>query len=299
MAAQRRPFRFGVQLESADSARDWVHQVRRVEDLGFDSLLVPDHFEGQLAPVSALAVAAQATSRLRLGSMVFANGFRHPAVLAKEMATLDVLSGGRAEVGLGAGWNAEEHRGAGLEFGPPGRRVEQVEESVSILLGIWTARRLSFHGRHYTLHDHPCGPRPLQQPHPPLLLPAAGPRMLACAARRATIADVTAGFADAAATTARVARLAELTAGRSRPPELCALLHTALPGGRAALDTAARALDWSPERAASAPCVLIGDPRTMAELLVERRERWGISYVVCPRQAIDALAPVVALLAGT
>ena len=111
------PFRFGVQLSAADSGARWRATARKIEDLGYSTLFVPDHFDGQFGPLVALTVAAEATSTLRVGSLVFGNDYRHPIVLAKEVATLDLLSEGRFEFGLGAGWLSSDYQLAGMEIG--------------------------------------------------------------------------------------------------------------------------------------------------------------------------------------
>ena len=123
-----RPLRFGVQLHRADSGAHWTEQARRVEDLGFDTLFLPDHFGDQLAPVPAMAAAAAATTSLKVGTLVFDNDYKHPVVLAKELATIDVLSGGRVEVGLGAGWMKTDYDQSGIAYDPPATRVDRFEE---------------------------------------------------------------------------------------------------------------------------------------------------------------------------
>jgi probable F420-dependent oxidoreductase len=151
-----RPFRFGVIHEHSQSSAAWAGHVRRVEDLGFSTFLirdhfVPDFFGDQPAPLVALASAAALTTRLRLGTMVLAVDYRHPVMLAKETATLDLVSGGRLELGLGAGWLHREYETAGLSFDSAGTRIERLEETIRIIDGLFGAGPISFAGKHYTV----------------------------------------------------------------------------------------------------------------------------------------------------
>src|SRR5271165_7356386 len=150
--AHDRKFRFAAQLSKGPdgSGASWAQQARRAEDLGYSTLLMPDHFGDQLAPVPALAAAAAATSTLRLGALVFGNDYRHPVVLAKEAATLDVLSEGRFELSLGAGWMRTDYEQAGITYDHPAVRVARFEEAVKVVNGLLrTDGPFSFHGTHY------------------------------------------------------------------------------------------------------------------------------------------------------
>ncbi|WP_345400647.1 TIGR03621 family F420-dependent LLM class oxidoreductase [Nonomuraea salmonea] len=186
-----RRFRFGAVIRQAESGRAWAEKARRLEGAGFDVLLVPDHLTGdRFAPIAALTAAACATGRLRVGTLVFANDFRHPAVLAKEAATLDVLSGGRLEVGIGTGWMAADYAGAGLRLEPPGVRVERLGEALTVLKGLWGDGPFSFDGRHYRVTGLDQRPKPVQRPRPPLVIGAGGARMLRLAAREADVVNL-------------------------------------------------------------------------------------------------------------
>jgi probable F420-dependent oxidoreductase len=182
-----RPFRFGVTVPTVTSGAGWVERARRAEQLGYSILQVPDHFRDQLAPVPALTAAAMATTRLRVGALVFCNDFRHPVVLAKEAATIDVLSGGRFELGLGSGWLREEYDQAGIRFDAPGTRIERLAEAVAIVKGLLAGERVTFTGRHYAIAGLAGRPSPVQRPHPPLLIGGGGRRTLSLAAREASI----------------------------------------------------------------------------------------------------------------
>src|SRR5215472_16888186 len=190
-----RPFRFGVLAEHAQTPDQLLDTARRAEAAGCSTLLIRDHlvegpFLHQLAPLTALATVAAATTRLRVGTLVLANDFRHPAMLAKELAMLDVLSGGRVELGLGAGFLRREYEEAGLPFDRPADRVGRLEESLQVLKGLFGAGPLTHEGRHYRVSGLDSHPRPVQRPHPPLHVAAAQPRMLGIAGREADIVNL-------------------------------------------------------------------------------------------------------------
>ena len=191
--AHDRKFRFAAQLSKSPdgTARSWAEQARRVEDLGYSALLMPDHFGDQLAPVPALAAVAAATTTLRMGSLVFCNDYRHPFVFAKEAATLDVLSEGRFELSLGAGWMRTDYDEAGLPYDPPVVRVTRFEEAVQVVQGLLrTDGPFTFDGEHYQVHGHALAPRPVQQPGPPLIIGGGGKRVLSFAAQHADIVSI-------------------------------------------------------------------------------------------------------------
>ena len=169
-----RPFRFGVQLGGPADAAGWVEQARRIEDLGYSTVTMPDHFTDQLAPMPALSAAAAVTTTLRIGALVFDNDYKHPAVLAKELATQDVLSGGRVEIGLGAGWMETDYRSIGMAYDRPGVRIDRFEEGIAVIKGAMADGPFSFAGRHYTITDYDGRPKPVQRPHPPLLIGGGG-----------------------------------------------------------------------------------------------------------------------------
>jgi len=198
-----RPFRFGIQLTSAPPGTDWASVAREAEDLGYSTLFMPDHFGDQLAPVPALAAAAEATTTLRVGPLVLDNDYKHPVVTAKEMATLDVVSGGRLELGIGAGWMASDYEQSGIAMDPAGERVERLEEAVAVLKGLFAPGAFSYEGKHYRISDLDGLPKPVQSPGPPLLIGGGGPRVLALAGREADIVGINpavrSGQVDAAA----------------------------------------------------------------------------------------------------
>ncbi|HVN50318.1 MAG TPA: TIGR03621 family F420-dependent LLM class oxidoreductase, partial [Acidimicrobiales bacterium] len=181
--AHPRRFRFGVQASTAASGDDWRALARRVEDLGYSTLFMPDHFGDQLAPVPALMAAADATSELRIGALVFDNDYKHPVVLAKEAATLDLLSGGRLELGVGAGWMVSDYEQAGMAYDPPKVRVDRFAEGLAVIKGLFAEGELHFEGEHYRIEGLDGRPKPVARPHPPILIGGGAKRMLSIAAR--------------------------------------------------------------------------------------------------------------------
>ena len=175
-----RPFRFGVASVETASGSAWTEFARRAEALGYATLLVPDHYLNPLTPVPALMAAAAVTTTLRVGCTVFANDFRHPALLAKEAATIDLLSGGRFEFGLGAGWLKDEYDQVGIPFDPPGVRVARMEEGLRVIKGLWGEEPVTFAGAYYTISGLEGTPKPVQRPHPPIYVGGGGKRLLSC-----------------------------------------------------------------------------------------------------------------------
>ena len=182
-----RPFRFGVNMRTVASAAGWADRARTLEALGYSTLCLPDHLAPMLSPLPALAVAAAATRRLRVGTMVLNNDFRHPTVLAREAATLDLLSDGRLELGIGAGHMKSEYDEAGLSFDRGGVRVARLSEAVLVLKRLFDGEPVTFDGRHYRVTGHTIHPRPVQRPRPPIFIGGNGPRLLTLAAAEADI----------------------------------------------------------------------------------------------------------------
>jgi probable F420-dependent oxidoreductase len=278
-----RPFRFGVSGRG-DSLASWRDFACKAEDLGYSTLLLPDHFGPQLAPLIALGVAGQATRTLRFGTLVLANDFRHPTVLAKEAATLDLLTDGRFELGIGTGSAAADNEQSGMPLDPPAVRYQRMVETIRILKSFFTDESVTFQGEHYQVHALRAYPKPVQQPHPPLVMGARGPRMLRLAAREADIIGVMGPDAEAA--------------------ESLKIIRAAASERFAQLEFNALYLrvqvDGQPEQGAefSHLAGLFGSRSEIVDYLQQRREVLGISYVAVIGTAIDAFAPVVAELAG-
>jgi probable F420-dependent oxidoreductase len=311
-----RRFRFAAQLSTPPdgTARGWADQARRAEDLGYATLLMPDHFGDQLAPVPALAAVAAATSTLRMGSLVFGNDYRHPVVLAKEAATLDVLSDGRLELSLGAGWMRTDYEEAGIAYDTPRVRVERFEESVRVLQGLLrTDGPFSFDGAYYRVHEHTLRPRPVQQPGPPLIIGGGGRRVLSFAARHADIVSInvnlregtggveTAPNASPERTREKVAWVKEAAGPRFDDLELNALIGFVMITDDASgiAEAMAPSFGIPADDALHVPLALLGTLDEMAEELEWRRQEFGISYWSIEADNWEALGPVVSRLAGT
>ncbi len=305
-----RPFRFGVASAETASGSAWTEFARRAEALGYATLLVPDHYLNPLPPVPALMAAAAVTTTLRVGCTVFANDFRHPALLAKEAATIDLLSGGRFEFGLGAGWLKDEYDCVGIPFDPPGVRVARMEEGLQVIKGLWGEEPVTFAGAYYTISGLEGTPKPVQQPHPPIYVGGGGKRLLSWAAREADIVgfvsrarpeggiDWTEGTEEALAR--KVGWVRAAAGDRFAQLELALLFQ-----GSAVTDRPqAAAAELAPDFGLTAEQVLassefaLGSVDQIVEQLVALRERHGISYLTVVQPQMEAFAPVVARLGG-
>ncbi len=274
---------------------------------------MPDHFTDQLAPMVALSMAAAATTSLRVGALVFDNDYKHPVVLAKELATLDVLSEGRVEIGIGAGWMESDYRAAGMPYDRPGVRIDRFEEALAVIKGVMADGPFSFSGQHYVITDYDGQPKPVQRPHPPLLIGGGGRRVLSIAAREADIVGIngtlTAGVIgpEAIATMTheavaeRIAVVRDVAGARFDDIEMnIRAFFVRVTDDRATvLANVARILSVDEDMIAASPFALIGTVDAIVEDLVRRREELGFSYVIVGGDDIDAFAPVVARLTGT
>jgi probable F420-dependent oxidoreductase len=309
-----KPFRFGVNVRTAGSARDWLSLARRVEDLGYSTLNLPDHLTPRPAPMPALAGAAAATTRLRVGTLVLNNDFRHPVLVAREAATLDLLSEGRFELGLGAGYMKAEYDEAGLRFEPGGVRVERLAEAVGIITRLFGGEPVTFAGRHYRVTKHTIHPRPVQHPRPPILVGGNGPRLLTLAATEADIVGLSgitfarggtvpelSGFR-ASAVDERIQLVRKAAGPRFDALELNALVQRVIlteDRRGAAEELAQRWPALTADDILASPFALLGSLDEVVAQLVANRARWGISYCVVFDDVVDAFAPVVERLIGS
>jgi probable F420-dependent oxidoreductase len=306
-------FRFGVQCGGDRDRADFEQLARKIEALGYATLYLPDHFiDTQMAPLVGMAVAAEATKTLRVGALVFDNDYKHPAILAKEIATLDRLSDGRVELGIGAGWMKVDYDALGLPYDPAGVRVDRLEEGLAVIKGCWGPKPFSFSGEHYTITDYDGIPKPTQQP-PPILVGGGGPRVLRLAGREADIVGINPNLRagavtnDAAADSVaemvdqKVGWIREGAGDRFDDLELqIRYFFAAITDDRRGLaEAAAPAFGLEPEAALDAGITCVGTIDEICDQLVERRERWGVSYVVIGDDIFEAFAPVVERLAGT
>ena len=306
-----RRFRFAVHTGRLVPPDDWGAFARRVEELGYDALYLTDHLGDQLSPIAALAAAAMATTRLRLGSYVFANDFRHPLVLAREAATIDRLSGGRLELGLGAGWMRSDYRQLGLPYDAPGRRIDRLEEAIGIVRRLLSGETVTHHGPSYRLERASVGTLPVQRPHPPLMVGGGGRRLLRLAAREAQIValapQMTASgrpmlrLGTDAALEERVAVVRRAAGSRFEDLELNAFVaDAAVVGGAGTVASSLTALVKAagPALVGGSPYVLYGTVTQLREGILRRRERTGLSAYGIPALAMEAFAPVAAQLRG-
>jgi probable F420-dependent oxidoreductase len=309
---QARPFRFGVQEHRAHSAQQWRDRARALESMGFAALYLPDHFSEQPGPIAALMAAADATTSLRIGSLVLDNDYRHPVVLAKEAATLDLLSDGRLDLGIGAGWMVSDYEQSGIPYDPAGTRIERLAEAVQILKKFFAGDEFSFEGKHYTIKGLHGAPLPVQKPHPRILLGGGGKRMLTLAAREGDIVHVNYNLGEgrinpklvqtgmAERTEEKLGWIKEAAGDRLDDFDLGFTVFFAnITDDRDSLaSTIAPSMGFQPRDVLDMPHFLIGTLDQIEHDLRQRRERYGFSHVILPGETADELAPIVERLAG-
>jgi len=302
-----RPFRFAITTSRADSGAEWRAKARRIEALGYDALLLTDHLTQQLAPIPAMAAALEATTTLRVGSYVFANDYRNPLMLAKEIATLDLLSGGRVDLGLGAGWYVRDYEMLGIPYDRAGVRVSRMIETVRLLDRLFLEDTVDASGAFYTVHGARLLPK---RPRPPLMIGGGGPRILRFAAEHADIialnpqfnadghpvlSDLTTG-----ATLRKLDVLREALGDRFAKVELNVFIVDAGVSDepRSLLDAIATRLKGTAAQLVDSPFFLYGSVAELKRQILERRERLGITYYGLPEKTLESFAPVVRELRG-
>jgi probable F420-dependent oxidoreductase len=316
--ADMRSFRFLATVTGYPGFAELTSLARKAEAVGCSAFVLPDHLAGLHAPIPLLAMVAAVTERLRVGTYVLNVGLRHPAVLAQELATLDALSGGRLEIGLGAGWNKPEHDAIGIPFEPTGARINRLAEVIAILKGCLSDGPFSFSGEYYTITGHGGGPQPTQRPHPPIFLGGGGKRLLTLAAREAQIIGLAPRFAQAdpprgdawsltaAATEEKIKWIREAAGDRLGELEI----NTYAAGGPTVITNnpraeARRRVDFIREQTGAeltieeildSPHVFIGSVKDLTRKFAELRERFGINSFRIDN--LDTLGPVVEALAG-
>lgn len=311
-----RPFRFLAEAAEITDAKTFVDSAHRAESLGYSVLVFPDHLLHVLATIPAMTAAAAVTTTLRVGTFVFNNDLRHPAVLAHDLATLDVLSGGRLEIGIGAGWNKPEYDQIALQFDLVPIRVERLDESVRILKGMFGEGPFSFTGKHYTIRERDGQPKPVQKPHPPFMIGGGGRRVLSLAGREANIVSLAprigrnmrgdASSITVAATAEKIRWIREAAGDRFPDIELNVypsmsqvVITNDIHGEIAKVQQRLRereAGDISEDELIESPHVFIGSIDSLTEKFQRLREQLGISSFMVG--GIDELAPVVERLAG-
>ncbi len=311
-----RPFRFGVQLSTLPSD-DWAERARQIESWGYSSILWPDHFFfPEWDPVVALSAVAAVTKRVRVGTLVYGVDYRHPVVLARTAATVQALSGGRLEFGLGAGWTETDYAEAGLRYDPPAVRIERLEEALTIVKSLWVNERTTFAGKHYRVTN---AQRAVEIPAPPkILVGGGGQRVLAVAGRHADIVGINPKIPEGKVTPAAVrdatlertrekirwVREAAAAAGRDGAFELNALVFAVAitDDPKPLREQLGRGPGLSAEEVASCPLFLTGPASEIRDTLLRRREELGFSYVVVQgrdfamleRFAAEVVAPLAA-----
>ena len=311
-----RPFRFSVGGGEPVSAKALAQKARRAEALGYSTFVLSDHLLNAHAPIPALAAIAATTERLRIGMFVLNNDLRHPAVLAQELASLDVLSEGRLEIGIGAGWNEPEYRASGIPFEAVPTRVSRLEEAIAVLKGLFGDEKYSFQGTHYTITDMNGRPKPVQKPHPPILIGGGGKRLLRLAGREAQIVGFaprigakSGGFESCTfeATREKVRWVKEAAGPRfddielNTYPSFRPAAVTDEPR-KAAEELLARLNERQPsgltvDQLLDSPHVFIGTVDQLVEKFTRLRNELGISNVMVG-SGMDDFAPVVERLAG-
>ena len=310
---EKKPFRFGVLSSNAISGQEWMEKAKRVEKLGYSTLLVSDHFVEQISVTPALTAAAISTKKLRVGSIVSCNDFRHPVLLAKEAATIDLLSNGRFELGMGAGWMKNEYDALGIPFDRAGVRISRLEEALQIVHQYFGDEPVNFSGKHYTVKGNgglDKIPRPIQKPRPPILVGGGGKRLLSIAALYADIIGIAIktradgegpDFTDMAISLKQKIDWIQAAAGeRFNEIELNVLAVTAVVSDDAesVAEQWAKRLSAPTEAISDSPYFLFGDEEQIVEKLQSFRERYGLSYFAIREPFFETFAPIVKRLTG-
>ena len=305
-----KPFRFGVQISNATGAAGWRDKAKKLEDLGYSTLFMPDNFGNELAPMPAIAMAAAHSTTLKIGALVFDNDYKHPAILAKESATIDLLSDGRLELGIGAGWMKTDYDALGLDYDPPAVRVDRFEEALHVIKQCFTGEQFTYHGAHYRITDYASFPKPARPI--PILVGGGGKRVLSIAAREADIIGINPNLRagevgiDATkdslqgATDRKLEWVRDAAGPRLADIEIqMRFFITKVTDDRMALARAiAPGFGVEPEEALESGATLVGSESEIIDQLHQRRERWNLSYGVVGDENIDEFAPIVAKLAG-
>lgn len=311
---QRRPFRFAAAARNAETGAAFLDRIRQIEQMGYSTVAMVDHFNPTFSPMPALTAAAMVAPSLRVLTTVFANDFRNPVLLAKEIATLDQLSDGRVDFGLGAGWLQRDYDQAGIPYDPPGVRISRMEEALHIYKQIWSGDdEFDFFGEYYTIRGHRPYPLPVQQPHPPIYIGGGGRRILSIAGREADIIGVHVRFGSEGALDSRDAIYEEMekkigwiraAAGeRFDQIELALLLFAARvvdseSEKQAEIERIAAANDMPPAAVAASPYYLVGSEAELAEQLHALRETFNFTHFTITAPDVDRFAPVAQRLAG-
>ena len=309
--AHPRRFRFATELQQPFAGSTWLDTAKELEQLGYSTIFLPDHFHEGPGPIAAMAAIAAVTTEINVGTLVFDCDFRHPAVLARELATIDQIAQGRIEVGLGAGWNSRDYLTSGIPMDRPGVRVSRLQEHAAVLRGLWADGPFSFEGDHYRITDLDGSPAPFTPGGPKILVGGGAPRLLRWAGATADIVGVNASIHsgtidEASAQDAladrideKVGWLREGAGDRFDDLELNAWLAVAeLTEDAAVADGIAAFFGTTGSELQRSPLALVGPAGAVVDRLNERRDRWGYSYTVIPGDRSREFAPIVAALTG-
>ena len=308
-----KPFRFAVQTSSAPDGKAWREKAKRIEGLGYSTLYIPDHFGDQWGPIVGMTIAAEATTELNVGALVFDNDYRHPVVLAKEIATLDLASEGRVEFGIGAGWMKSDYDESGLSYDRPGVRIDRMVEGLAVMKQLWRDGSATLDGQHYSITAAQGHPRPASASTPKIVIGGGGKKVLSIAAREADIVGVNPNLAagyvgpEVAASSKgdlyreRIQWIREAAGDRFDDLELqCLTFMVQFTDDRqAAYENLAPLFGLTPDEAMDVPIALAGTVDEITEMLQRRREEYGFSYVVVHEPEMEQFGEVVARLAGT
>ena len=306
-----RPMRFATQSGGAPSGQEWIDRAKRLEALGYDTLAMPDHMiGGAWAAMPALAIAATVTQKLRVGTLVIDNDFRNPTVFARECATVDVLTNGRFELGIGAGWLDRDYRSTGIPFDRGRVRVARLAEAVTLMKRLFTEEQVTFSGEYYKVEKAECRPKPVQQPHPPFLIAGGGADILALAGREANIvAIVAAGITGAGKTPPERFRLETMreqigivrdaAGARFGEIELSMFLDCTLTDDREkTIAEMAGKGKVEPDAVRNNAYRGIGTLREIRDHIVRVRDAIGVTYFCLRGPDVESFGPIVSELTG-
>jgi len=295
----------GVEMMGPLEGHTWAQTAVVLEDSGFSTMFAPDHFDEGYGPITAMATATAATSTLRVATAVFCGDFRHPAVLARELASIDLLSEGRIEVGLGAGYQVNDYRASGLTMDPPKVRVDRLIEYVAVLKGLFGSGDFSFAGEHFQIDALDGTPHPHTPGGPPIFLAGGGKRMLTFAAQAADIVGINPSLPSSldrrptdglpSAIDEKVQWVRDAAGDRLSSLRFHSWLrHAAVTNdSHAAAEEIAATVGVTASDILDSPGVLIGDVNEVIERLLERHERWGFSYYTVQQPAVNDFIPVL------
>jgi probable F420-dependent oxidoreductase len=310
---KERGFRFGVQLTGADSRNAWIDKARRAEGFGYSVVTIVDHMGDQLAPMPALTALAMSTTSIRVGTMVLANDWRNPLLVAREAATLDWLSNGRLELGIGAGWLTTDYEQLGIPYDRPGVRVERMMEGLTLIRDLLSGERVNHSGRYYRLTNASCFPRPVQKPHPPIVVGGGSRRLLTFAGQLADVVNVHTNLGaehvvgdqsradiSSKAASRRFGWVREGAGGRLQQIELGLRIFAASVTERPEATAAELGRRWQlgATELLDSPYALIGSVDGITDGILKRRREFGATYYTWNEPEMEKMAPIVRRLAA-